>query len=208
MKFLISILLSALIFSSCSSSSKDEPREKVIDYQLRDFSHSTIPTWIQDPETGDKEKNRKHHRYFIAESSNPNKNLCKGSASARATKQIAMEIAQFYKGSFSEAVQGGTDEEVTEYMQEQLAQEAQTFIVGAEATQSYWEKRQYLVELGAQENKLLYNCFALIRMSKDNLEKALKFSRQKLLSHVQKPEVKQKAEKALKVAEKKFVDKE
>ena len=91
-------------------------------------------------------------------------------------------------------------------MEEQLAQESQAFIVGAQTHKTFWEKRKYKEELGATEDKIEYNCFALIKMPKKELEKAVKNSRKKLVENIRDPEVKQKAEKALANAESAFSD--
>ena len=209
-KLLVLLSLSALFFVSCGSSDKKKEEKKVEtrtfkkDYNLVDASSGVLPTWIESPPKGDKSKARKKHRYFVNESAHKSKRLCLKSAEARATARVAAEIAQFMKNTFSEATQGGDDEDVTEYMQEQLAQEAQSFIVGASVHRTYWEKRRYLETLGAEEDKTEYNCYALVKMSKKNLEKAVRNSRKKLLDNISEPEVKQKTDKILKDVSKKF----
>lgn len=206
-KLLVLISVVTLFFVSCGSSEKKEtvkPREFKKDYNLVDASTGVLPEWIESPSKGDKSKARKKHRYFVNESAHKSKRLCLKSAEARATARVAAEIAQFMKNTFSEATQGGDDEDVTEYMQEQLAQEAQSFIVGASVHKTYWEKRKYLESLGAEEDRTEYNCYALVKMSKKNLEKAVNNSRRKLLSSIAEPEVKKKTDKILKDVSKKF----
>ncbi len=198
--------LCLLLVAGCGSSSKDKEkpdRERKITYDLLDFSDAKIPGWIDEPESGDKKANQKKFEYFIAESSQKNKRLCQRSSSARASAEIARQIAQFIKNSYAESVQGGEDEGVTEYMQEQLAQESQSFVIGARVVQKYWEKRKYREELGAEKNEILYTCFSLVKIGKSNLEKAIRNSRAKLLTSID-PEVKKKTEDALKYVEKKF----
>ena len=112
---------------------------------------------------------------------------------------------QFLKNSYTEATQNENDE-ATEHMEEQLAQESQAFIVGSQTHKTFWEKRRYKEELGATEDKTEYNCFALLKMPKKELEKAVKNSRKKLIENIRDPEVKQKAEKALASAESAFSD--
>jgi hypothetical protein len=198
--------LSALFFVSCSSNDKKEPEPRtfVKQYNLVDASSGVLPNWIDAPSKGDKSKARKKNRYFVNNSEHKSKRLCLKSSQARANAQIAAEIAQFIKNTYSEATQGGDEEEVSEYMQEQLAQEAQSFIVGASVHKTYWEKRKYLESLGADEDKSVYSCFALVKMSKKNLEKAVKNSRKKLLDNIREPEVKKKTNKILKDVSKKF----
>jgi hypothetical protein len=204
MKKFLSLLMVAALVVSCGSSKKEEkPKEESrkiqIDYKLLETSTggSTPPAWIQKPSSGDKSKLRKKNRYFINESKHASKRLALRSAEARATARIAQEIAQFMKNTFAEATQGGEGEEVTEYMQEQLAQEAQTFIVGAQVMKTYWEKRRYLESMGAEEDQTVYTAFALIKMDKKSLEKAVRRSRAKLLGEIEDPEVKKKTDKIL-----------
>lgn len=207
MKLMLAMALMTTLFVSCGSSEKEKrPELKATEYTVIETSTGTIgrPEWVQNPEEGDKEKNRNNYRYFINESEHSNKRLAMRSAEARANARIAQEIAQFIKNTFSEATQGGDEEDVSEYMEEQLAQEVQTFIVGAEVIKSFWEKRNYSKEAGADENKKTYYSYALVRMDKDNLAKAVKRSRQKLLSNISAPEVKKKAQDALKDAEQAF----
>ena len=185
---------------------KDEGRTFKKDYVLIGASAKALPNWIDKPSKGDKSKVRKKNRYFVNESSHVNKRLCLRSAEARATARIAQEIAQFMKNSYAEATQGGADEDVTEYMQEQLATESQAFIIGASVLKTYWEKRGYKESLGAEEDMVKYNCFALVKMSKKSLEKAVKKSRAKLLGEIEDPEVKVKTDKALKDVAGKFND--
>lgn len=211
------LMLSALSLVGCSSAKKaDMSEEKVAageekikteapDFVIMEASQPTRPAWILDPILGDEVKERKKSRYFINESKNVNQRLCVRSAEARATSQIAREIAQFMKNSYTEATQNDGDE-ATEHMEEQLAQEAQSFIVGAQTHKTFWEKRRYKEELGAEEDKTEFNCYALVKMTKKDVEKAVKSSRQKLLDGLKDPEVKQKAVKALAGAEQAFAD--
>ena len=210
-KLLSLILLMSLV--SCGSTpkieeeiEKNEDRELTKDYVLMNASDKALPTWIKVPSQGDYAKKRSSNRYFVNEAMNSNKRFCVSTAQKRARTFIAEEIATFIKNSYANAMQGGGDEEVSEYIQEQLAAEAQAFVIGSSVLKSYWEKRNYLKKLGADQNEKKYNCFALVKMSKDNLEHAIKKSRAKLLNNISNPEVKQKTEKALKMVEKKFSD--
>lgn len=198
-----------LAISACSSEPKQNPERDMEGpvFQLMDASNKRLPLWIETPELGDKAKNREKNRYFVSESSHGNKRLCTRSAEARATTKIAQEVAQFIKNSYAEATQGSADEEVEQYMQEQLAQETQSFLVGAGVIKNYWEQRRYKKEMGAQEDAVKFECYALVRISKGSLEKAMAAARRKLLSNVKDTETKSKTEKIIKDAEKAFVDK-
>lgn len=211
------MMLSTFALVGCSSAKKAEmteeqvaKKEEVIkteapDYVIAEVSQPTRPAWILDPMLGDEVKERKKSRYFVNESKNVNQRLCVRSAEARATSQIAREIAQFMKNSYTEATQNEGDEAV-EHMEEQLAQESQSFIVGAKTHKTFWEKRKYKEELGAEEDKTEFNCYALVKMTKKDVEEAVKRSRKKLLENLEDPEVKKKAEKALAGAEQAFAN--
>lgn len=218
MKLVAGILvLSTFALVGCSSTKKAEmteeevaKKEQVIkteapDWVVLETSQPTRPAWILDPILGDDVKERKKSRYFVNESKNVNQRLCVRSAEARATSQISREIAQFMKNSYTEATQNENDE-ATEHMEEQLAQESQAFIVGAKSLKTFWEKRRYKEELGAEEDKTEFNCYALVKMTKKDVEEAVKRSRQKLLGNLEDPEVKKKAEKALVGAEQAFAN--
>lgn len=211
----LSLIVMVIGLSSCGSSKPKtdgdiiEPVEPARtakkDYEVLDFSDASTPSWIKHPSQVDlTSEERAQHRYFINESTHTDQRLCTRSAEARATAKIASEIAQFMKSSYAEATQGGGDEQVTSYMQEQLAQDAQSFLVGVQVAKTYWEKRKYSVKLGAPEDKMMFYCYAVMKMEKAKLEDALKKSSNKILSGVKNPEVKQKTNKILKEASAKF----
>ncbi len=213
-KLVMAAMMIGLV-TSCGSSKKKEkveaPKEAKPegrkfqkDFVLIEASSAEKPTWIDMPYEVEGSKGKKKFRYFLDGSEGQSKRLCLRSAGARANARIAREIAQFIKNTYAEATQGGEDEDVSEYMQEQLAQEAQTFIVGAQTLRTYWEKRRYKMELGASQDETKYSCNALVKMPKKNLEKAIRNSTAKLLRSIQDPEVKQKTEKAISQVEEKF----
>lgn len=208
LKNVVIVAMTIGLFTSCGSSEKKEnkPEERKFqkDYVLIEASSSIRPTWIDNPSEVEGAKGKKKYRYFLDESEGQSKRLCLRSAGARANARVAREIAQFIKNTYAEATQGGEDEDVSEYMQEQLAQETQTFIVGAQTLRTYWEKRRFKVELGAPEDETKYSCYALVKMPKKNLEKAIRNSTAKLLKSIQDPEVKQKTENAISKVEEKF----
>lgn len=208
---LVTLMSLTLLLASCGSSQKAEEatpppqaeRDFQIDYVLIDASEGDRPNWILNPHVSDEGTKRKSYRYFVSESSRSQKRLCLKSAQARANARIAGEITQFIKNTYSESVQG-EDDDVSEYMQEQLTQEIQSFVVGAQTSRMYWEKRRYQKDLGAPENKVSYTCYALVRMKKDNLKKMIKMARKKILRSIEAPEVKRKTEKAIRDVEDKF----
>lgn len=177
---------------------KEEPPVKTQpDFVVQEMSQANLPEWVKEPVKGDDAAEVKKSRYFISESEHPNKRLCLKSAETRATARIASEIAQFMKNTYAEATQGSEDEEVSEYMQEQLAAETQAFVVGSRIHKTYWEKRFYKEEMGAEEDKRVFKCFALVKIDKKQLKKAVDNARKKLIEGVRDPEVKQKTDKIL-----------
>lgn len=165
-------LLSVLIVS-CSSGPKE--REFKVTYSVVNASQKVEPNWLNEPEKGErKEKDVKKHDYFVSESEHKNKRLCVKSAEARATAKVASEISQYIKNYYEENVSGNQDEAAISYMNENLTQDAQAFVVGAKVYRTYWEKRKYDMEKGASEDREVYACNALIKMNKSNLAKAIK----------------------------------
>jgi hypothetical protein len=214
MRKIIGLITVSLVLVSCGSSSKkEEPtpdalRQIELDYKLQETStgRAKQPEWIQTPKLGDKEGSSRDFRYFISESESASKRLALQSAKARATASIAQEIVSFIKNSYGEATQGGEGEEITEYKEEQLAKETQTFIHGAEVVTSFWEKRRYLKEMGATKDATLYKAFALMRIKKDILNKAVDRASKKFLGDIDNPEVKDKASKAIEEAKDAFTN--
>jgi hypothetical protein len=211
----LTMLITVLSLTSCGSSKPksdgdiiepvEAPRTAKKDFEVLDFSEASTPAWIKHPTQVDlQDEERSQNRYFVSEASHTDQRLCLKSAEVRATSRIASEIAQFMKNSYAEATQGGGDEKVSEYMQEQLAQDAETFLVGVQVSKTYWEKRKYIEKLGAAENKIKYYCYAVVKMDKKQLEIAIKKSTDKLLSNLKNPEVKQKTDKILKDVNTKF----
>lgn len=211
MKMSLLILPIVLLFASCGSVEKAEvateapqaDRDFQIDYVLVDASQGERPSWILNPHVSDDSDKRDMNRYFVSEANRNQKRLCTKSAVARANARIAGEITQFIKNTYSESAQG-TDDDVSEYMQEQLTQEIQSFVVGAETSRTYWEKRRYKKELGAKADKDTYACYALVKMKKKNLKEMIMMARKKILRSIDSPEVKAKTEKAIKNVEDKF----
>lgn len=197
-------LMSLVLVSSCASKPKPRVIKKM--YKVVDFSKNIIPAWVDEPIKGDSEQANKTNRYFINESSHKSKRLCMKSAEVRATAKVASEISQFIKNTYGESTNGGdsADEAVTEYMQESLAQQTEAFVVGAQVHKTYWEQRAYDKELGATKNYRKYYCFALIKMNKKALAKAVKNATAKLYTSIKDPEVKQNTKKILKDVAEKF----
>lgn len=207
MKKNVVAVASLVLLAACASGPKERTFKK--QYEVIDASTKSIPDWIENPVKAEKvAKDKKNYRYFVNESSHASKRLCEKSAETRATAHIAAEIAQFMKNTYSEATQGGAEEEVTEYMQEQLASNAQGFLVGTAFVAKYWEQRAYKEALGAEEDSKSFYCYAVVKMSKKDIEKAVERSKAKLLGAIEDPEVKKKTNEQLKDVSKAFAEHE
>lgn len=185
----------------CSSAPKKEVRTFQKQYVVVDAATPSIPDWIDEPAkaSGDEEKEIKANQYFIAETNLvESKRLCIKSAQARATSEIASQIAQVIKNDYTESTQGGTNQGVEEYMNEALANEAMAFIAGAKVAKTYWEERQYKLDLGAERDSKSFTCFALVKIPKNILDRAVENSVQKFLGQLKDTESKQQAKEALK----------
>lgn len=198
---IIAMVALSLIVVSCSSTPKKEVRTFQKQYVVIDAGNASIPDWIDEPVTGSGEdvKETKNNQYFVAETNNvASKRLCIKSAQARATSEIASQIAQVIKNDYTESTQGGTNQGVEEYMNESLANEAMAFLAGAKVVKTYWEERQYKMDLGADRDAKSFTCFALVKMPKNILERAVENSVQKFLGELKDTESKQQAKEALK----------
>ncbi len=202
MKYGLLPLICLLLLTACSSG-----RRLQRDYTLKDASAEDTPEWVATPQLVDDERARRDYRYFVSESWAKSMRLCQRSADTRATARIAREMIQFIKNTYAEATQNdrdGVGEEVSTYMQEQLAQETQTFVVGAQTASTYWEKRHYQVDLGAPRDDTRFACYAVVKIHKDDLKKAMAHARGKFLNSLSAPEVKAKAEAATRQVEEAF----
>lgn len=200
---LMCLVLIGVLACASKKDEKYEKREFKKTYTVTEASLNAFPEWIDKPESYDDSSEGATFRYFTSFAENKNQRLCLRSAEVRATAQIASEITQFVKNTYGESSLGG-DALVEHYMEESLASEAQAFVVGARVERTYWEKRKYEVKLGANEERSIYQCFALVKMDKKHLEKAVNSSLEKLYSNISKPEVKAKTQEILKDVAQKF----
>ena len=210
-KLTMLIMVLSVVFNfGCSSKGKDgEEREFKKSYAVTEAQYSAIPGWINEPQSWAERNDKKDHkkyRYFVSSSDLMSKRrLCMKSAEAQATAKIAGEITQFIKNTYAQSVQGDEDQDVTAYMEDTLAQEIQSFIVGARQHRTYWEHRAYKEELGAVDSKRGYICSALLKINRKTVKKAIDRAMKKLFSNQSaNPESKQKVQDALKDVSKKF----
>lgn len=209
MKILMTMALLGL-FVSCGSSDKNQaPREFTHTYKIVGAKTAEMPEWINEPQewAEDKLDNYKEYRLFVydTEPKNSRAIACK-IAKANANANIAAEITQFIKQSLATSSNGDPtdmDEKLDEFVETTLAQEVQSFIVGASVHRTYWEQRAYKKEMGADRDYKGYTCAALVKMKKTNLDRAIKRAQRKI-EGVANPEVKQNVKQALKDVADKF----
>lgn len=202
---LFSAIFLMLVLNSCSSRSFKR------DYEVVDASHKDIPEWINEPmewAEDEDEDDYESHRYYVytTEPKSSRTTACE-IAKARGASVIAAEISQFIKHSFATSTQGdptATDSDLSQYVEDNLAKEVQTSIVGAKVERTYWEKRRFLKEKGAKKDYDGYTCSALMKISKDNLDKGFDRAEKKLVSKSKNNETKNKVRKAIEEAQEAF----
>lgn len=202
---LISTLALITLIASCSSRSFKR------DYEVVDASHEDIPEWINEPNEwaeDEDDDDYESHRYYVytTEAKNSREIACE-IAKTRAASVIASEIKQFIKQSFATSAHGdptATDSKLSEYVDDSLAKEVQSFIVGAKVQKTYWEKRRFSQEKGAKKDYDGYTCAALMKISKKNLATAFNRANQKLSEQASSSDAKAKVAKAIEDAQKAF----
>ncbi|MFA7614211.1 MAG: hypothetical protein WCY48_08225, partial [Candidatus Caldatribacteriota bacterium] len=125
---------------------------------------------------------------------------------------IASEITTFIKKSLASSEQGQialdpnnpSSEPIRSYVQNDLSERVQGLIHGSSIVKTYWEKRNYLVKLGAKKNYVGQTCAVLIRMDQDRLKEAINKAAQGIEKSAT-PELKQNVQKALENLEDEFL---
>lgn len=204
MKLLSAFCLLALAVGCASRSFKK-------DYEVVDASSVDIPEWVSSPrewaEDEDEDDFEKHHYYIYTSEPQASRTMACETAKARAASVVASEISQFIKQSYASAIHGdpGADEaSLSRYIEESLAKEVQSFVVGGKVARTYWEKRRYLKEKGAKKDYDGYVCSALLKLDKSNLESAFNRANQKLAQKAKGNQARDKVSKAIEDAQQAF----
>lgn len=176
------VILSAILgisVMSCSNLKKD--------YIITDASYLPIPKWVKN---GKYETSKKdEYKYFISKGENINQRLCEKTAKARANITVATEIANNISDAYKNII-NSNENEFNEITSEKLQQNISLYLAGVENEETYWEKRQYQTKLGAGKDMVKYQCYSLVKMNKENYNKAVNLSVEKMLSSISN-EVKQ-----------------
>lgn len=167
-------------------------KNSVGQYLVRDSSLTQKPTWFEDPKAWalDHEDNPFDFEYFVSESGPKlQRNLACEFSRNNIRENWAKKIsAQLTKGLREHwAKQTKTNDEATkmkfhDFLETQFPLKIQSFIKGAQVLRTYWEYREYKVELGAESNFRAYTCQSLVRILRSQIQKATELSRDYLLS--------------------------
>lgn len=174
MKTLLTILFLTAVTSGCAGFKPD--------YVVRDASENSRPSWIvqKNAHKSDDSGNKKNYRYYVGDAENPDQNLCLNLAESRATQKVASEISQEIMSKFKETARS-KDDESTRSVKNELERNIQVNLHGVSVTGKYWEKRQYLKEMGAEKDKTGYKCDVAVRISNAVLAEALEAYKAKTL---------------------------
>lgn len=166
------VVLGIVLLSACSSIKKD--------YTITSCSYLPEPKWVKK----ESQKADNEYKYFVAKAENSNQRLCEKTASARASAVIASEIATTITNAYNNVIES-SDDEYKDISSETLEQNIEMYLAGVEQAESYWQKRKYSKELGAEKDISKYQCYALLKMNKKNYEKVVDLSLNKMMQLLQ-----------------------
>lgn len=216
---LLSLLLVLSLVGACSSKKtvKDVDNSETIarDFEVRDASSTVRPGWIEDAEvwTAQENMDTKKYRYFSFETEpKVNREIACNLAKANVRSDIASEITTFIQKSLATSTEGQAAIDpnnpktlpMREYVSNTLSERVQSLIHGAAVIKTYWERRNYMVKMGAKKDYVGFTCATLIRMESARLKAAIDKASEDLVKKAD-PELKEKVEKALENLDEDFV---
>jgi hypothetical protein len=191
-KNIISSFVLIMLVSACSG--------KKFDYVVVDYSSSKKPIWIQDigKYENKKENDRDKYKYFESDGESISRRLCERAAIVNTNITIASEI----NNRVDDLYTGLNEVQMEELLKsddkkEEMNSHIQDSLVGVELRDSYWEKRKYSIELGADKDKTIYYCYQLSRVKRSDHDKIIKEALDKQLENIKNGEVKQEIEKTI-----------
>ncbi len=185
---LMSFVLLLSFGVSCASKKKlteiDNSKTIARDFEVRDASSTIRPGWIEDAQQwAEQEKmDTDKYRYFSYETeAKVNREIACNLAKANARTDIAAEITTFIQKSLGASEEGRAaidannpkTQPLREFVQNTLAERVQSLINGAAVIKTYWEKRNYLVRMGAKKDYIGFTCASLIRLENTRLKAAV-----------------------------------
>lgn len=206
-------LVVILAFSvACSSKKKvkdvDNSETIARDFEVRDASSTVRPGWIEDAEiwTEQEKMDVTKYRYFSFETEpKVNREIACNLAKANVRTDIAAEITTFIQKSLAASTEGQAaidannpkTQPMREFVSNTLAERVQSLVHGAAVIKTYWEKRNYLVKMGAKKDYIGFTCATLIRMETGRLKAAIDKASEDLVEKADDPETKENVKKAL-----------
>ena len=216
---LMSVLLILSLGVACSSKKKvkdvDNSETIARDFEVRDASSTTRPGWIEDAEIWTAQENMdvKKFRYFSFETEQKvNREIACNLAKANVRSDIASEITTFIQKSLATSTEGQAaidpnnpkTQPLRDYVSNTLAERVQSLIHGAAVIKTYWEKRNYMVKMGAKKDYIGFTCATLVRMEESRLKAAIDKASEDLVQKAD-PELKDNVKKALEKIDEDFV---
>jgi len=169
--------------SSCSS------RKLQKEYKVVDSNFEDVPEWIADYKDwlGDQDQEKNKFYKFETDPKNDREMACK-IAKAQASSHVAGEVKVKIKENLTQAIEGDSSDfetKLQEYVSNNLSMDIEANLSGLEVLNSYWEKRAYKKELGADKDYKAWSCTVLLKISKENLMKSIEDSKKKMLKLAQ-----------------------
>lgn len=192
-KNIITSLLLATLLTSCS--------HKKLDYIVTDYSHDKKPVWVNDIKKFEKKKDNEANKfkYFRSEGESINKRLCEKSAIVNTNIVIAGEISNELDNLYT----GLTEVQMEEMMlsdnkKEETKNRIKNRLVGVELRETYWEKRKYSTELGADKDKTSFHCYQLSRVERKKHDTIINEMFERELRNIKNDQVKEEIKEQVK----------
>jgi len=188
----ISLALIALLITACSGRKPD--------YVITDSSHNKKPLWVRDIRKFEKKKENEpdKYKYFKAEGSSINKKLCEKSAIDNTNITIAGEISTNVNNLYTGVVNvSGEESVINDDKKEETRTTIKNNLSGVEPRDGYWEKRKYSTELGADRDRVVYQCYQLSRVRKDIHDRLINETINKNLKEIKDGDKREEAKKVI-----------
>lgn len=189
----LSLLIVAACISACSSNKK-------LDYVITETSTDKKPVWIDNISKYEKNKDNESdkYKYFRSEAESINRATCEQAAIANRNKAIAAEISSEIDNLYSGLTEVQSEELVTsDSKKEETRNLVKGKLSGVELKDSYWEKRKYSTELGADKDKVSYRCYQLARVKRKVHDKIVNEMINKQLKDIKSEETKDAVKKVV-----------
>lgn len=219
MKKILGHAFLAMFLISCGSSKKTTERvlEDVEhdaikrDFVVTDASSNRRPGWIEDAQVWASQNagEEKKYRYFSFETEpKVNRQVACDLAKANARADIAAEITTFIDRSLVSTMEGAAAinennpqiQAMKDYVDSTLVEKVQALVHGSSVLKTYWEKRSYRKKLGAVRDYTSFTCAVYVQMERERLKEAVEKAATLVIDQTTDPELKEKAQDALKDA--------